>query len=271
MTDNSTGGLGQVGDGFQISPDDIDQQRSETCAFLSSLSSVAAVNPAFLGSHITQDDSNPYGQWDVQLYIGGQWHDYQIVIGSITTDDPSPQPIQGQTSGPITQNLWVVAYQRAYLEAMNVTNPEDNSTSYLPWKDPAVALFALTGNQAGTFQWTPGNAPPVNFTFGTLQYILNDKTLQDAVTAECPISSENVQVEATHTLVGPHEYSVVSLVPNSADDGGTVVLRNPWGYNPDGNNATSYNDCGYLYITWTQFIQTFCAVYWTTTTPYGVH
>jgi hypothetical protein len=260
---------------FQINPDDIDQREANTCAFLSTLSAVARANPAELAAHIKQDTADPLGGWDVQLFINNAWRNYHVVIGQVTPADPSPDPILGQNKGPGGQNMWVVACQRAYFQAMGVTDPLSNSPTDV-WRQPDVALEALTGILGGSFRWTLGNAPST-FSWGTLHYLFTDPVLKDAITAECPTSSTNVRVEGIHTLVGSHEYSVVGVIgPTLPGQQAIVMLRNPWGCNPNGDQrdgtlgdpndpVTKTPDGGYLYVTWAQFINYFDAVYFSTT------
>ncbi len=260
---------------FTISSVDIDEKQGDDCAFLASLASVALADPSLLYSHIKQDNTDPRGNWDVILYIDNSWKTYRVAIGYLTSADPSPAPIPGQTAyspnnnsvAYTTQNMWVIAFQRAYWAALNVTDVTDPSTSYESWRDPAVAMETLTGDPPGQFSWTLGQTPS-SFDINTLQFLLSDQTLQEAVTVDCPTSSANERIDGTQTLVGSHEYSVVGAFPGEAGQQSVVLLRNPWGQDPDGSqtDAATYNpDGGYITVTWTQFINNFDWVYFSPT------
>jgi hypothetical protein len=257
-------GLGLTGNAqFTINANDIDQQQSGTCSFLSSLAAVAKADPNLLASHITQDDNDPHGYWDVKLFINGQWQNYHFYIGNTTNDDPSPQALPGQLNGngSPTQNMWVVAFQRAYLQAENVpaNMVEYAGSNYLAWRDPSVALQALTGNKVATMTNEPGTL----FNLGMLQYMLGGDPQHPAITVACPASSNNIQVKGMlsnqESLVGSHEYTVMGVIGSGQN--AVVELRNPWGFNPDNATATSTQDGGYVWVTWSQFTQDFTTIY----------
>ncbi len=268
---SESGGFGLTGSTpFTINKDDIEQQEAPACAFLSSLSSVAAADPTLLYSHIAQEDSSAYGLWNVQLYIGSEWKTYSITIGTVTPIDPNPTPILGQTAypGSATQNMWVVAYQRAYLMAEGLTNPSDPGSN-TNFEYAGAAMQAITGKAAISTVWTPGQAPS-SLTISTLQSDLQDS---DAIVVDCPSSSANDPIPYGSgyfgSLVGGHFYSVLgAFAPTVPGQYATVLLRNPWACNPDGNQndgtlgdsndpQTKIPDGGYIMITWSQFIDDF--------------
>jgi hypothetical protein len=198
--------------------------------------------------------------------------------------DPDPMLIPGQNGyvypdTPVT-NMWVVAYQRAYLQAMGVnlndtntadeTSPFYNGNQNVAWQDSTVAMESLIGFSPTNVNWTTG-AYPNWLTAQWLNYFADNGY---AITVSCPGSSANERVAADETLVGSHQYSLVSvLLPTLPGQQAAVLLRNPWAANPDGNqnapraldpgslNQTTIDpDGGYVEVSWSDFTKYFNAV-----------
>lgn len=255
-----TSGLGltqaQAFSGVHVT--DVQQELSSTCEFLSSLAAAASQNPTALNSHIKQDDpNNALGTWDITLYINNKWQTYHIIIGKTTGVDPYP--------GLSGQGMWVVACQRAFLKAFNVTDPTV-ITPNDPWRSSENTLSALTGNPVTYVSFA--NTP--SFDWSTLYDYLTNPTHMDDVVASCPDKSNNVRTDPTHTLVGSHAYTVIRVIPPSDNDliGTTVPLvklRNPWGTNPNGaiqqdGSEPKTQDDGFITLTWQQFTTYFTSI-----------
>jgi hypothetical protein len=201
-----------------VSPGDVLQRGAPTCSFMASLVSCVqgglnlASRISYLGNF----------QYNVPLFNGRVWTN-QVVTFDGSTNKYDPQPA---TEG----ESWVILYQRAYIQMLG----NDGSG----W--PNTALTALTGRATTSLNYAPRDAE-----FYTVEAALRQGRF--VVTATYPNNPNQSPL-----LVNQHAYTVVSVSRNAAGQPGSVVVRNPWGYD-GGRQVVGNAGDGYVTLTWAQF------------------
>jgi Ca2+-binding RTX toxin-like protein len=223
---------------------DVVQNGSPTCVFLSALSG-AALQGIDLAGRITYLGNYTY---NVQLFNAdnGQTYNQQVQFdGTFSYVDGNGQVVSsyGPWSSsyafwdPVPQGggeeFWTVLYQRAYLAMSKPWNLDFN------FKDPDYAMYALTGRGVVDGDWD------------------NPAGLQAALIAGKVVTAGDA--DETATVYDSHSYTVMEVFAN----GGTwwIKLRNPWGVDVKGEdlqNGTKMpsgsNDDGIIVMTWDQFV-----------------
>jgi hypothetical protein len=213
----------QPGDATWATASDIHQQLANTCSLLSSLAAFTRTAGTDLAARIGYDAAAD--KYLVPLFLNNQWTNVAVSFnGTWSDNDPYPGPAAADGS----RDYWVLLYQRAYLQAMNVnTNSLDSSQWAVRgtqpsdlvkqnWRYPAVALQAVTGFPA-TSRQTTGDADlqaVAGAVHGGHDVLANTQTWPD----------KRSLVDGTG-LIFSHTYTVMDVDVS----GRTVTLRNPWG------------------------------------------
>lgn len=204
------------------SPDDIVQGGVGDCYFLSTLSNVARNDPGLIQQDVTQLAN---GTYQVKFERNGQ-DVFENVDASFAVD---------ANGAPIFANLgtggsiWVAVMEKAFCFFRHPDQPA--SYSQIDFGSGAEVFADLGGNNIGSlsaYQFRTGNQ--------LVNEISNElaagKVIDYATTQQPP------------DLVASHIYAVVQV-----NGDGTVMLRNPWGINPN-----TPGDGGYLNLTPNQLL-----------------
>ncbi|MFN8709066.1 MAG: C2 family cysteine protease [Planctomyces sp.] len=216
-----------------ISSDDVHQDREKNCAFLATLSSVAATSTVDLARGISYKGNDRF----TVTFAGQPNKPIEVIFnGSLNLDDPLPNP-KVHPDG----EFWTILYWRAFSRAYG--GPAYVPTIILPdpLKNPSVALQALTGK-------TPSEANR------RISQLWNDA--QDQAAIATALAAKRAVVAGTldgSSVVAPfvkaHSYAVIRFTPARSGREATVTLRNPWGHNGDGNR----NLRGEFSVPWSAF------------------
>jgi Ca2+-binding RTX toxin-like protein len=235
------------------------QGKSGTCVVLASLAAVAA-DGTNLAARIQKVGANLYS---VPLYRPGAGWVRQTVYfdGTWTDNDP-------MIANPA--DVWVVVYQRAFLQDMGVRWTDPNQAQWASkygdkFQHADAALVALTGSA----RWHDGSAAVAlarnqfagaTTGSGSLTTSLTGRDLNDlraAVNGKHPTIALTKDTNLTaYGLIQGHAYTVLAVTTTSA--GTKVTLRNPWG--KDGPVRQGADD-GVITLDWGVFsrvMQGFC-------------
>jgi Ca2+-binding RTX toxin-like protein len=243
----------------KASAGNIFQGKSGTCVILASLAAVAndGVN---LAAQITKTGEN---QYSVPLFRPGTGWVTQTVYfdGTWTDNDP-------MIASPA--DIWVVIYQRAFLQEMGVRWNDPNQAQWAgkygdKFQHADAALVALTGSArwhdtSATVAVARTQSPGAGASSVTLMTSLTGRDLGDlksAVNGKHPTIALTKDTSlSTYGLIEGHAYTVLAVTTTSA--GTKVTLRNPWG--TDGPKLQGADD-GVITLDWSVFsrvMQGFC-------------
>ena len=244
LDSGAPGELAVGGDGFDHIPygwavngttaSDINQFRSGTCIFLSSLASVAAAG-GNLADRIEYVGGTEYR---VHLY---NWENMALEAETVyydgTFSDFDPQPVD-------TDEFWTILYQRAYQNMWSRigTGWVADGIGF----DEEEALFALTGRTVHDDD--PDSVDP---------WVIADVLFHHGAVIADFADDEGI-------IVSGHSYSVLAVWQDGMS--WMVQLRNPWAKDgEDGATEDGMSD-GLITMTWTDFYDRydFDSIYWTT-------
>jgi Ca2+-binding RTX toxin-like protein len=195
------------------SPSDIQQQAAGDCYFLSTLASIANVDPAAMPQSIA---SLGDGTYVVEFFRNG-WPVYVREDGNVPVDS-SGVVVYGNL-GP-DNSTWVALMEKAY--AIFRTGTADYST--LDGGLPAEVYGSLD------FAYTDTNSPPASEA-DFVQMLMSDE--QAGLTAVYATNSAPTDPQ----LVPDHAYMVNGVVTDSVGTPVAVQLRNPWGTDVQGDST----------------------------------
>jgi hypothetical protein len=252
-----------VGDATWASAADVHQQLGNTCSFLSALAAFARTSPTDLAARIGYDPATD--TYQVPLFLNGAWQTVAVAFnGTWTDNEPSPGPAAADGS----RDYWVLLYQRAFLQALNVNTSNPDASQWAvrgtsptdlfaqSWRYPAVALQAVTG--------APASAHAVS---GDADLSAMAAALQGGHDVVANTQTwPNLSGLVTGTgLIFSHAYTVVDVNAQTR----TVTLRNPWGLDslpqylaalaPGARPAFTQGNAndGVVSLNWAQFEQAF--------------
>lgn len=221
---------------------DVYQGISPTCPIVAALASAARAGmPLAQGIRYLGNQ-----RYQVRLYDASGKAVYQTVTFDGTWTDNDAQPAR-DAKGRQLPEFWVVLYQRAYLQYMNVDtrNADANqwvSTTGKFWNSPQLALSTITGKHA---TWT-----------GVIS--ARPETLQTALQQGRMVLSLTKEHGTRDGIVDWHVYVVTSVT--KVNGTWQVKMSNPWGFADDESQSGSVLDHrpdGTVTIPWWMFTSNF--------------
>jgi hypothetical protein len=205
--------------------DDIAQGQTGDCYFLSTMGSIAKIDPTKIEQSITPLGD---GTFAVEFFKGTtpvfERVDANLPTYSWSTTTPAYENV-GQDN-----SIWAPLVEKAFAYFRKGQNSYASIGSGI-----MSEVYADFGVGSATI--TPGSAADANTYAQQIEALLD---AGDSVTAAV------YNVPAGANLIGSHAYAVIS-VTNNNDGTYSVTVRNPWGV--DGNTSTDGNNDGYVTLT----------------------
>jgi RTX calcium-binding nonapeptide repeat (4 copies)/Calpain family cysteine protease len=227
------------------SPDDIDQGLANTCSCLSALAAFAQTNPTDLAARIRYDAA--LGKYLVPLYANNSWTNVAVGFDGTWTDN---EPTPGLGADGVSRDYWPLLYQRAYLQAFNVSTANPDSTQWAKAGTTASNLYAQDWRYADVaVKAITGVAPQIHYglTDADKQFLATALAGgRDVIANTQTTAAKQAQVTGTG-LVFSHTYTVAGM---GTDARGTYVdLRNPWGVDAQTGALTGWSAADQAYFT----------------------
>ena len=205
------------------SGDDINQGYVGDCWYLSSLSSVAKINPDKINQSVVDLGDGTYA---VQFTRNGQ-NVFSRVDGNLATWGGSSVAYANVKNSQGNSALWVAIMEKAMTQFMGTTASYKNIDG--GWMSVAYDSMGLSERNI----WASSTTDLVN-------------QLDAALTANKAVTLGIGSVPAGAPLIGGHAYTVDHLNKDAKGNVISITLRNPWGVDGAGNDGV--ND-GYVTAT----------------------
>ena len=205
------------------SEDDINQGYIGDCWYLSSLSSVAKVNPDKINQSVVDLGDGTYA---VQFTRNGQ-NVFARVDGNLATWGGSSVAYAKVTNSQGNSALWVAIMEKAMTQFMGTTASYKNIDG--GWMSVAYDSMGLSEKNL----WSSSVTDLVT-------------QLDAALTANKAVTLGIGSVPAGAPLIGGHAYTVDHLNKDATGKVVSITLRNPWGVDGAGNDG---KDDGYVTAT----------------------
>jgi hypothetical protein len=202
--------------------DDIRQGDMGDCYYLSTLATIAKVDPARIEHSIEQMSD---GTYVVEIFKGST-PEYVHVDGELPTWSNGAPVYANLGQG---DSMWVAIMEKAF--AVVRTGADSYASLNSGWMDESFSTFGL----ASTGFYSFANSTSLM------------TTLEGQLAANKAVTIGINTPALGAPLIGDHAYEVVGTVADPSGNGTDVELRNPWGI--DGvSNSTNPND-GYVIVT----------------------